>query len=170
MSSYLTRFPGYYDTSDSGHVDADGYVYVMSRSDDVLNVAAHRLSSGALEEAIAAQSAVAETAVVARHDAIKGQVPVAFVTLKANSTQPEADVQRQCITLVRERVGAVASMRDVVVVGRLPKTRSGKVLRKVLRALVDGSEVGAVPTIEDASVIEEVRGSIAKYREREKSW
>ena len=145
-------------------------MHVMSRSDDVLKVAAHRLSSGALEEAIAAQSAVAEAAVVARHDAIKGQVPVAFITLKANTTLSEADVQRQCVALVRERVGAVASMRDVVVVARLPKTRSGKVLRKVLRALVDGTEVGAVPTIEDVSVIEEVRGSVAKYRESAKSW
>ena len=170
MSSYLTRFPGYYDTSDSGHVDADGYVYVMSRSDDVLNVAAHRLSSGALEEAIAAQPAVAEAAVVARHDAIKGQVPIAFVTLKANTTQPEADIQRHCVTLVRERVGAVASMRDVVVVQRLPKTRSGKVLRKVLRALVDGTEVGPVPTIEDATVVEEVKATVLKYRQKEQSW
>ena len=170
VSSYLTRFPGHYDTSDSGYVDADGYVFVMSRSDDVLNVAAHRLSSGALEEACAAHPAVAEAAVVARADALKGQLPVAFVTLKAGSRQSDDDVRLGCVYLVRTRVGAVASLKDVVVVARLPKTRSGKVLRKVLRAQLDGAEVGAVPTIEDASVIEEVKASIARYRERMKTW
>ena len=168
-SSYLSRFPSYYDTSDTAYRDEDGYVFVMGRSDDVLNVAAHRLSSAQLEEAVAGVGAVAECAVVGKKDALKGEVPVAFVVVKTGDGQTEDAVRRACVDRVRDSVGPVASMRSVYVVQRLPKTRSGKILRKVLRALVDGIEPQITPTIEDVNVIEEVRQAIRATDLREKS-
>ena len=166
VQSYLARFDGYYDTSDTAYRDEDGYVYVMGRSDDVLNVAAHRLSSAALEECVAGVEGVAECAVVGRKDAVKGEVPVAFVVLNTGEGVGEEEVSRRCVARVREGVGAVASMRHVYVVQRLPKTRSGKILRRLLRALVDGEEPQVTPTIEDAAVVDELRRSIRRTDER----
>ena len=171
LSSYLTRFPSHYDTSDTAFRDPDGYLYVMGRSDDVLNVAAHRLSSAQLEEAVGGVREVAECAVVGRKDAVKGEVPVAFVVIKSGEgggVGAEEGVRRSCVERVREGVGAVASMREVYVVQRLPKTRSGKILRRLLRALVDGEEPQVTPTIEDVAVIDELRRTIRSTDERDR--
>jgi propionyl-CoA synthetase len=154
--SYLADFPGYYRTGDGGSIDADGDVWVMGRTDDVINVAGHRLSTGAIEEVLAAHPDVAECAVVGAADEIKGQHPLGLVVLKAGVSRASADLVAELIAMVRDRVGPVASFKDAVVVQRLPKTRSGKILRAAIRALADG-ETPAVPaTIEDASVLDAI--------------
>jgi propionyl-CoA synthetase len=154
--AYLDRFPGWYATGDGGHVDADGYVHVMGRIDDVINVAGHRLSTGEIEEVIAAHPAVAECAVIAVPDTIKGHVPLALVTLKAGTTLPPAEASREIIACVRHDVGAVASLRTCVVVSRLPKTRSGKVLRATMRKIAAHEPWSPPPTIEDPDVLGEI--------------
>jgi len=166
--SYMLRFPGYYDTADAGLIDSEGYVSILSRTDDVLNVAGHRLSSGQMEEVVAAHQAVAECAVIAVPDPLRGHVPMGIAVLKsgngANGEKPDpAKIEAECVASVRARVGAVACFRRLLVVPRLPKTRSGKLLRNVLRALAEGQDHPTVPaTIEDASVIEEVRDIMRK--------
>ena len=154
--SYLDAFPGYYATGDSGYVDAEGYVFVMGRTDDVINVAGHRLSTGALEEVLAQHDAVAEAAVVGVRDALKGHRAYGLVTLKHGSTIDHDDLQRDLVGLVREHIGPVAAFRDVAVVPRLPKTRSGKILRKTIRQILDGDEVQVPATIEDRSVLDDL--------------
>ncbi len=156
IESYLTTFPGYYQTSDAGYLDSEDYLYVMARTDDVINVAGHRLSTGGMEEVLAAHPAVAECAVVGVQDRLKGQIPLALVVLKANQQQSEKEIIAECIHLIRSRIGPVAALKQVVVVEKLPKTRSGKILRKTLRQLADG-ETPAVPaTIEDPQVLTDV--------------
>lgn len=152
--AYLKAFPGYYATGDSGHVDADGYVYVMGRTDDVINVAGHRLSTGSLEEVLTLHPAVAECAVIGVHDALKGQRAAGFVTLKAGHPIEHDELAEQLVALVREHVGPVAAFRDVTVLDRLPKTRSGKILRKTMRQIVDGEPYSVPATIEDPSVLD----------------
>jgi propionyl-CoA synthetase len=154
--SYLQVFPGYYATGDSGFVDEDGYVFVMGRTDDVINVAGHRLSTGQLEEALAGHPAVAECAVIGVKDELKGQRASGFVTLKAGVIIDNAVLCAELIALVRDKVGPVASFRDVVVLERLPKTRSGKILRKTMRQIVDGEPFVVPPTIEDITVLEDL--------------
>jgi propionyl-CoA synthetase len=154
--SYLNAFPGYYATGDSGYLDGDGYLFVMGRTDDVINVAGHRLSTGALEEVLAQHDAVAECAVVGVKDSLKGQRALGFVTLKAGVATSEADIAAELVALVRREIGPVAAFRDVVVVERLPKTRSGKILRKTLRQIVDGEPYKFPATIEDAGVLDEI--------------
>ncbi|MEM6369132.1 MAG: propionyl-CoA synthetase [Myxococcota bacterium] len=151
--AYLDEFPGYYKTADAGMIDEDGYVFVMSRTDDVINVAGHRLSTGAMEEVLAGHSAVAECAVVGVSDELKGQRPMAFVVLKSGA--PESAVADETKTMVRDKIGPIASLKSVHVVERLPKTRSGKILRKTLRSIMDGQEWKTPPTIEDATVLDD---------------
>jgi propionyl-CoA synthetase len=159
--AYLERFPGWYFTGDGGHVDADGYVHVMGRIDDVINVAGHRLSTGEIEQVVAAHPAVAECAVIAVPDAIKGHVPLALVTLKAGTTLAPMAASREIVARVRHDVGAVASLRTCVVVSRLPKTRSGKVLRATMRKIA-AQEPWTVPaTIEDPDVLDEISHALA---------
>ena len=156
VSSYLSAYPGYYLTGDGGYLDEDGYLYVMGRTDDVLNVAGHRLSTGSLEAALAGHEAVAECAVIGVHDDLKGQVPRALVVLKAG-VDAEADgdrIKRELVARVRAEVGAVAALHQVDIVAGLPKTRSGKILRKTMRELADGKAAVVPATIEDASVLE----------------
>ena len=154
--AYLQVFPGYYATGDSGFMDEDGYVFVMGRTDDVINVAGHRLSTGQLEEALAGHPAVAECAVIGVKDELKGQRASGFVTLKAGVVIDNAVLCSELIALVRDKVGPVAAFRDVVVLERLPKTRSGKILRKTMRQIVDGEPFIVPPTIEDVTVLEDL--------------
>jgi propionyl-CoA synthetase len=154
VRSYLSAFPGHYLTGDGGRFDADGYLYVMGRTDDVINVAGHRLSTGAMEEVLAGHPAVAECAVIGVGDPLKGQVPRGFVVLKAGAA---SDVEAELVALVREQIGAVAALRRVDVVGALPKTRSGKILRRTMRAIADGRDEPAPSTIEDPGVLDALR-------------
>jgi len=156
VSAYLSAFPGFYATGDGGHIDEDGYLYVMGRTDDVINVAGHRLTTGSLEAAVAAHPAVAECAVIGVHDAIKGQVPRAFVVLKSGADPDPEALKHEVIALVRETVGPVAALHDVRVVPALPKTRSGKILRRSMRAIADGRDEPVPSTIEDPRVLEAI--------------
>uniref|UniRef100_UPI0030F45D8D AMP-binding protein n=1 Tax=Streptomyces sp. GSL17-111 TaxID=3121596 RepID=UPI0030F45D8D len=151
-------YAGHYLTGDSGYVDDEGYVYVMGRTDDVINVAGHRLSTGAMEAVVGAHPDVAECAVIGVRDELKGQVPRALVVLKAGSASDLGDLCADLVTRVREEVGPVASLKTVDVVDRLPKTRSGKILRRTMRGIADGREEPIPPTIEDADVLENLRG------------
>ena len=161
--SYLSEVPGYYDTGDAGYVDDDGYVYIMSRTDDVINVAGHRLSSGAMEEVIADHEEVAEVAVVGLKDALKGHIPLGLIVLNAKIHKHKEEIVHEVIGMVRERIGPVASFKDAVIVDRLPKTRSGKVLRGTLRAIANGDSYKMPATIEDPVVLEEVAAIIQNY-------
>lgn len=154
--AYLDAYPGWYATSDAGSVDEDGYVWVMGRTDDVINVAGHRLSTGAMEEAVASHPAVAECAVIAVADPIKGECPCAFVVMKAGAGGMPEEVATQTKALVRERIGAVAGLSRVVVVDRLPKTRSGKILRRTMRQIAEGQDHAPPATIEDPAVLGEI--------------
>ncbi|HKD99293.1 MAG TPA: AMP-binding protein [Micromonosporaceae bacterium] len=159
--SYLEQFPGYYLSGDGGYVDEDGYVFVMGRTDDVINVAGHRLSTGAIEAVVAAHPAVAECAVIGVADSLKGQVPRALVVLRGTSTVDERELTAELIEAVRREIGPVAAFRDVTVVAALPKTRSGKILRKTMRDIADRREVAIPSTIEDPDVIETLRPVLA---------
>ncbi|MGN6301969.1 MAG: AMP-binding protein, partial [Angustibacter sp.] len=154
VASYLSAHDGYYLTGDGGYVDDDGYLFVMGRTDDVLNVAGHRLSTGALEAALAGHPAVAECAVIGVHDDLKGQVPRGLVVLKGGSDVDPETVARECIARVRSEVGPVAALHRVDVVTALPKTRSGKILRRTMREIADGHQPAVPSTIEDPAVLE----------------
>ncbi len=154
--SYLTRYDGYYLTGDGGHLDEDGYLYVMGRIDDVINVAGHRLSTGAIEEVVAQHPQVAECAVIGVSDPIKGQVPRGLVVLMAGADIDEQTLRDELVALVREQIGAVAAFRDVVVVPGLPKTRSGKILRGTMRQLAEGRHPDTPSTIEDPAVLDKI--------------
>ena len=157
---YLDRFPGYYETGDAGYIDEDGYIYVMSRTDDIINVAGHRLSTGAIEEVLAAHPDVAECAVMGVADDLKGQLPVGLVVLKAGVDRNTDDIVSEVISMVRERIGPVAVFKKAVVVARLPKTRSGKILRGTMRKIADSEEYRVPATIEDPLVLDEVRDAM----------
>lgn len=157
QSSYLNAFDGYYATGDSGYIDDDGYVYVMGRTDDVINVSGHRLSTGAMEQILASHPAVAECAVIGVHDALKGQSPSGYVVLKAGAEDTnEEELAQELIKMVRDVIGAVADFKTVRVVEALPKTRSGKILRKTMRQIADGEEAKVPSTIEDESVLDAI--------------
>jgi propionyl-CoA synthetase len=160
IRSYLSRYDGYYLTGDGGYVDEDGYLFVMGRVDDVINVAGHRLSTGVMEEVIATHPDVAECAVIGVADELKGQVPVGFVVLKAGVQRDASDVNTEVVGLVRERVGAVASFKDATVVARLPKTRSGKILRGTMREIADGKQVTVPATIDDPVILDEIASAL----------
>lgn len=156
IQSYLKVFDGYYATGDSGYLDEDGYLFVMGRTDDVINVSGHRLSTGAMEQVVAAHPAVAECAVIGVADPVKGQRPSGYVVLKQGSEIDEAQLRAELVARVREQIGPVADFKDVRVVPALPKTRSGKILRKTMRQMADGAEYTVPSTIEDPSVLDEL--------------
>ncbi len=156
VNSYLGKHPGYYLTADAGYKDADGYLWIMSRTDDIINVAGHRLSTGAIEGVIAAHPDVAECAVIGVKDELKGEVPVGFIVLKAGVERPPQEIINETIRLVREQIGPVVSYKIGVVVKRLPKTRSGKVLRGTMKLIADGSEWKMPATIDDPLILEEI--------------
>ena len=154
--SYLARHPGYYLTGDAGYRDEDGYLYIMSRVDDIINVAGHRLSTGAMEEVLASHPDVAECAVIGVADEIKGEVPVGFVVTKAGVTRPEAEIVRELVERVRQQIGPVAAFKTALVVKRLPKTRSGKILRGTMKRIADGREYTTPATIDDPAILGEI--------------
>jgi propionyl-CoA synthetase len=158
--AYLADFPGYYKTADAGYIDGDGYVYVMSRTDDIINVAGHRLSTGAMEEVLASHPDVAECAVIGAADALKGQVPLGFLVLKAGVARPPTAIVEEVVALVRDRIGPVASFKTATVVARLPKTRSGKILRGTMRHIADGEPYATPATIDDPAILGEIAGSL----------
>jgi propionyl-CoA synthetase len=156
VQSYMRDYPGYYATADAGYIDEDGYVFVMTRTDDIINVAGHRLSTGGIEEVLASHPDVAECAVIGVADALKGQVPVGFVVLKAGTQRRPADVAAEAVALVRERIGPVASFKTAIAVLRLPKTRSGKILRGTMRKIADGEDYKVPATIDDPAILGEI--------------
>jgi propionyl-CoA synthetase len=158
--SYLADFPGHYNTADAGFVDEDGYVFVMTRTDDIINVAGHRLSTGAIEEVLASHPAVAECAVTGVADELKGQVPVGFLVLKAGTACDPGDVVRDAVRMVREQIGPVAAFKTATVVKRLPKTRSGKILRGVMRKIADAEEYTTPATIDDGAILVEIEEAL----------
>ncbi len=161
-SSYLDTFPGYYSTADAGYRDEDGYLWIMSRTDDIINVAGHRLSTGALEEVLAAHPDVAECAVLGVVDDLKGEVPIGAVVLNAGIVRPSADIVAELVQLIREQIGPVASFKAAAVVARLPKTRSGKILRGTMKKIADGVEYRVPATIDDAGILDEITAEFAK--------
>ncbi len=156
ISAYLTEFPGYYTTSDAGYCDAQGYLFIMGRTDDIINVAGHRLSTGGMEEVLASHPAVAECAVIGAKDSLKGEVPLGFVVLKAGVNTGHDEIGKQCVRLVRERIGPVAAFKTALVVNRLPKTRSGKILRGTMKKIADGDAWTMPATIDDPAVLDEI--------------
>jgi propionyl-CoA synthetase len=154
--SYLVAYPGYYKTGDAGYIDADGYISVMTRVDDVINVSGHRLSTGQMEEVLAAHEAVAECAVIGVADEMKGQVPVGFLVLKAGVDQPHGEIVTEVVRMVRERIGPVAFFKTAIVVPRLPKTRSGKILRATMQKIADSQDFKAPATIDDPTILGEI--------------
>jgi propionyl-CoA synthetase len=158
--AYVTEFPGYYKTADAGIIDEDGYIYIMSRTDDIINVAGHRLSTGAMEEVLASHPDVAECAVIGVADSIKGQVPLGFLVLKAGVKRPPAEIEAEVVKLVREKIGPVAAFKTATVVKRLPKTRSGKILRGTMQKIADSEEYRMPATIDDPAILDEIRASL----------
>jgi propionyl-CoA synthetase len=157
---YLSAFPGYYQTADAGYLDEHGYLFVMSRTDDIINVAGHRLSTGAIEEVLASHPAVAETAVIGVADELKGQLPVGFLVLKSGVETAHTEIVAEVVKLVRERIGPVVAFKAAVVVERLPKTRSGKILRGTMRRIADGDEYSTPPTIDDPATLGEMEEAL----------
>jgi propionyl-CoA synthetase len=158
--SYLSEFPGYYKTADAGYIDDDGYVYVMGRTDDIINVAGHRLSTGGMEEVLAGHKDVAECAVLGIKDELKGEVPCGFIVLKAGVNRPPAEIEGECVALVREKIGPVASFRLAIIVNRLPKTRSGKILRGTIKKIADKEPWTMPATIDDPAILDEIGGAL----------
>ena len=156
VDSYLSVFPGYYSSGDGGHLDEDGYLFVMGRTDDVINVAGHRLSTGSMEEVVATHPDVAECAVFGVPDELRGEVPLGLVVLKAGADRDPGELRDELVALVRERIGPIACFREARVVARLPKTRSGKILRATLRDIAAGREYAVPPTIDDPAIIGEI--------------
>jgi len=159
--AYLARFPGYYLTADAGYKDEDGYLWVMTRTDDIINVAGHRLSTGALEEVLASHPDVAECAVLGVADAIKGEIPLGLIVLKAGVRRSDGEIVSEVVQMVRERIGAVASFRVATVVKRLPKTRSGKILRGTIKKIADGVDYQVPPTIDDPLILDEITADLS---------
>ena len=161
-SSYLTTFPDHYETGDAGMLDADGYLWIMARTDDVINVAGHRLSTGAMEEVLAAHPDVAECAVIGVADPLKGQAPLGFVCLTRGVARGHDEIAADCVTLMRERIGPVAAFKEVAVVDRLPKTRSGKILRATMARIADGAEWKVPGTIDDPAILGEIETALRR--------
>ena len=159
--SYLEHFPGYYETGDAGYVDEDGYLYIMARTDDVINVAGHRLSTGAMEEVLASHEDVAECAVIGVDDDLKGQLPMGFLCLNKGTTRDAAEIVRESVALVRDQIGPVAAFKLAVVVERLPKTRSGKILRRTMQSIANGQDFKAPATIDDPAILDEIAAALS---------
>ena len=155
--NYMTNYPGYYQTYDAGHIDEDGYVWIMSRTDDIINVAGHRLSTGSIEEVLAEHKDVAECAVIGIADKLKGQLPIGLLALKAGVTKDKKEIISECVAMVREKVGPVAAFKTAIVVKRLPKTRSGKVLRGTVRKIADNETYKMPATIDDPTILDEIK-------------
>ena len=161
--SYLSHFPGYYETADAGYIDADGYLYIMARTDDIINVAGHRLSTGGMEEVLASHPSVAECAVLGIADEVKGQLPLGLVVLKAGVSKTPAQVEKECVKLVRDQIGAVAALKTVITIKRLPKTRSGKILRATMRKIADKEVFKTPATIDDPVILDEIREAMQAH-------
>jgi propionyl-CoA synthetase len=162
VDSYLSVFPGYYETADAGFIDEDGYIFVMARTDDIINVAGHRLSTGGMEEAIAGHPDVAECAVMGVEDQLKGQIPLGMMVLNSGVTRDHDEVVKEVISRVRNKIGPVAAFKTAIIVKRLPKTRSGKILRGTMRAIADKKEYKVPATIDDYSCLDEIENSLGK--------
>ncbi len=160
LDTYFTEFPGYYKTADAGYIDEDGYAYIMARTDDIINVAGHRLSTGAMEEVLAAHRDVAECAVIGVADRLKGQIPVGFLVLKAGVNRPLGEIESEAVALVRRRIGPVAAFKTAVVVERLPKTRSGKILRGTMQKVADRETWKMPATIDDPEIMAEIEAAL----------
>ncbi len=160
VNSYLSEFPGYYATADAGYMDEDDYVYIMARTDDVINVAGHRLSTGGMEEVLAKHPDVAECAVVGVEDSFKGQLPVGFLVLKLGVTKSDEEIVKEVVQMVRQQIGAVAAFKTATVVERLPKTRSGKILRGTMQKIADNQEWKMPATIDDPAILDEIKGAL----------
>ena len=163
-AGYFSKFDGYYLSGDGGYKDKDGYIFITGRTDDVINVAGHRLSTAEMEEVVASHHSVAECAVIGIQDELKGQIPLALVVTKSGDAIEHYQLEQEIIKLVRQQIGAVASLRNVVIVQRLPKTRSGKILRKLMRSITDGEEFQIPSTIDDENIIEEIVTTLKKYK------
>ena len=161
VKAYLAEIPGYYKTGDAGFVDEDGYLFIMARTDDIINVAGHRLSTGGMEEVLASHRDVAECAVIGIQDEVKGQLPMGFVVLNAGVNRPTGEIEKELVGLVREKIGPVAAFKIALIVKRLPKTRSGKILRGVMRKIADGEEYKAPATIDDPAILTEITEILA---------
>ena len=160
--NYMDNYPGYYQTYDAGHIDEDGYVWIMSRTDDIINVAGHRLSTGSIEEVLSEHKDVAECAVIGIANELKGQLPIGLVVLKTGTNKEDQDISKECIEMVRNKIGPVAAFKTVIVVKRLPKTRSGKVLRGTVRKIADKEEYKIPATIDDPKILDEIKDSFIK--------
>ena len=156
----MPNSPAYYKTADAGLIDDDGYLYIMSRTDDIINVAGHRLSTGAMEEVIAGHPDVAECAVIGIADALKGQLPLGFIVVKANVTKSDTEIEKECVKRVRDHIGPVAALKNVIMVRRLPKTRSGKILRGTMQKIADGQDWKMPATIDDPAILDEIGASL----------
>lgn len=162
--TYMSNYPGYYQTYDAGHIDEDGYVWIMSRTDDIINVAGHRLSTGAMEEVLAEHQDVAECAVLGIADKLKGQLPIGLLTLKAGVTKSHEDISKECVQMVRQKIGPVAAFKTAIVIKRLPKTRSGKILRGTVRKIADNEPYKMPATIDDPTILNEIKEDLKKHK------
>jgi propionyl-CoA synthetase len=160
ISSYLEAFPGYYSTSDAGYRDEDGYLYIMGRTDDIINVAGHRLSTGGMEEVLSAHPDVAECAVIGIKDALKGEQPCGFIVLKYGANRPHDVIEKEIVKLVRDKIGPVAAFKLVLTVPRLPKTRSGKILRGTMKKIADHEPWTTPATIDDPAILTEISSAL----------
>ncbi|MDH5490248.1 MAG: AMP-binding protein, partial [Rhodospirillaceae bacterium] len=158
--AYLDDYPGYYKTGDAGYMDDDDYIYVMSRTDDIINVAGHRLSTGQMEEVLSAHPDVAECAVVGVFDQLKGQLPLGFIVLKSGVSRANDEIVKEVISMVREKIGPVAAFKTATVVARLPKTRSGKILRGTMQKIADSEEYKMPATIDDPAILSEIKTAL----------
>jgi propionyl-CoA synthetase len=164
QQSYLDEFPSYYKTADAGFKDEDGYIFVMGRTDDIINVAGHRLSTGGMEEVLASHPDVAECAVLGIKDELKGEVPCGFIVLKTGVNRPPTEIEKECVALIREKIGPVAAFKLAITVGRLPKTRSGKILRGTMKKIADGESWTVPATIDDPAILDEIGGALKAKR------
>ncbi len=162
-AAYLKTFPGYYETADAGYMDDEGYLYIMARTDDIINVAGHRLSTGGMEEVLASHPNVAECAVLGIADDLKGQIPLGFIVLKSGVNRDAQLIEKECVSLVREKIGAVAALKTVITINRLPKTRSGKILRGTISKIADKKDWKMPATIDDPMILTEI-GNAMKAR------
>ena len=156
VDSYMSQYPGYYYTADAGYIDEDGYVFIMTRTDDIINVAGHRLSTGGMEEILTAHADVAECAVIGVDDALKGQLPLGMLVLNVGVNRPHAEIVAEVVKMVRDQIGPVAAFKIAFVVDRLPKTRSGKILRGTMQKIANGQEWNMPATIDDPEILDEI--------------
>jgi len=160
IETYFEEFPGYYKTADAGYIDDEGYVYIMARTDDIINVAGHRLSTGGMEEVLSSHPDIAECAVLGVADDLKGQLPVGLLVLKSGVRRASTDIVSEVVSLVRAKIGPVAAFKMAVVVERLPKTRSGKILRGTIQKIADNEDYKVPATIDDPTILEEIKLSL----------